>query len=52
MADFDLDEQINNYPKPNMFKAGLRFYIEQNKIKIKNKKDLDKIVKEYGELKL
>lgn len=52
MAEFDLEKAIKEYPKSNMFKAGLIFHIEENKIKIKTKKELDKIVKEYGEMKL
>lgn len=49
---FNLEKEIEEYPVANMFKSGLKYYIQSRKIKINNKKDLDKIVKEYGELKI
>ena len=52
MTKFDLEKEIDDYPVPNMFKAGLRYHINVNQLKIKSKKELDKIVKEFGELKL
>ena len=48
----DLEQEINDYPISNMFKAGLRYYLTANKIKIKNKKELEKIIKEFGEMEL
>lgn len=49
---FDLEQEIEDYPVPRMFKAGLKYYIESRKLKINSKKDLDKIVKEFSEISL
>lgn len=49
---FDLEAEINKLSVPNMFKAGLKHYISSNNLTVKNIKELEKIVKEYGELKL
>lgn len=52
MSKFDLKKEIDEYPCPNMFKAGLRHYISSNNIEIKNKSELDKTVKKYANLKI
>ncbi|WP_458454431.1 hypothetical protein [Methanobrevibacter sp.] len=49
---FDLEAEINKLTVPNMFKEGLKYYIKSNNLTVKNIKELEKIVKEYGELKL
>ncbi|MBQ2652645.1 MAG: hypothetical protein IJF83_03750 [Methanobrevibacter sp.] len=52
MSKFDLEQELIEYKCPDMFKAGLRDYIQSNKIEIKNKKEFEKIVKEYANLKI
>lgn len=52
VESFDLEQEIVDYPVPEMFKAGLRYYISSRKLKIKDKKELDKIVKEFSEISL
>ena len=52
MSKFDLIKEISEYKCPDMFIAGLKHYIQSNNIEIKNKKELDKIVKEYANLKI
>ena len=54
MAKFDFEEEFeklkNEYP--NMFLAGLKYYIENNKIVIKSKKELDKIIEEFKKIEI
>lgn len=50
--EFNVDESINELEIPLMLKEGLKHYIEFKNIKIKNKKELNKILKEYKELKI
>lgn len=50
--NFNLEEELEKLECPQMFIAGLKYHIEKEKIKIAGKKDLDKIVKEFGELRL
>lgn len=52
MSNFDLEKELNDYECSDMFKSGLRYYIESNNIEIKNKKEFEKIIKEYGDLKI
>ena len=52
MTKFDLNKELNDLSYPNMFKAGLKYYISANNIKIKNKKEFDKIVEEYGNMNI
>lgn len=52
VSDFDLEKELTDLQRPDMFKAGLKYYIEINNLECKSKKDFDKIVKEYGELSL
>lgn len=49
---FDLEKEIIDYPTSNYFKAGLINYIEVKKANIKSKKDLEKIIEEYKNLKI
>lgn len=49
---FDLNNCLNELQYPEMFKSGLKSYIERNNIKITNQKDFDKILKNYSEVKL
>jgi len=52
MSKFDLNEQLDELLCPDMFKAGLTEYISSNNFKITTKKEFDKIVKEYANLKI
>ena len=52
MSKFDLNEQLDELLCPDMFKAGLIEYISSNNFKITTKKEFDKIVKEYANLKI
>ena len=49
---FSYEDEINSYPAPDYWKAGLIFYINNNKLSIKSKKDLDKIINDFNNLKL
>ena len=49
---FDLQKALEELPMPNMFKAGLGYYIEVNELKPSTNKEFDKIIKDYGNLKM
>ena len=50
--NFNLEKELEEYICPAMFKAGLKYYIQSNNLEPKSKKEFEKIVKDYGELKL
>jgi len=52
MSKFNLTKELDDFECPAMFKAGLKYYIQTNNLEPKSKKEFEKIVKEYGELKL
>ncbi len=52
MSKFNLEEEIEKLEYPNMFLAGLKFHIKNNKLAIKSKKELDKIVDEFKKLEI
>ena len=52
MVKFDLDRELDDLLCPDMFKSGLQHYISSNNITINNKKEFEKIVKEYENLKI
>lgn len=52
MSKFDLNKELDDLSCPNMFKAGLKYYISSNNLNVTSKKEFDKIVKEYGNLKI
>lgn len=52
MSKFDLNKELDDLSCPDMFKNGLKLYISSKKISVTNKKEFDKIVKEYGNLKI
>ncbi|WP_296874610.1 hypothetical protein [uncultured Methanobrevibacter sp.] len=52
MSKFDLNQELKDLSCPDMFKSGLNVYIMINKIEINTKKEFDKIVKEYANLKI
>lgn len=52
MSKFDLNQELDDLLCPNMFKSGLKYYISSNNIEIKSKKEFEKIVKEYANLKI
>ena len=47
---FDLQKAMEELQCPNMFKAGLGYYIENNKLEPKNETEFKKIVKDYSKL--
>lgn len=47
---FDLDKALEDLECPNMFKAGLGYYIEINKLTPKTDSEFKKIVKDYGKI--
>ena len=52
MSKFDLNKELEELAYPDMFKAGLKYYIQKRAIKINSKKDLENIVNEYSGLKI
>ena len=50
--NFDLEQEIKDLECSDMLKAGLEFYIETNNIKIKSKKDFDKLVNDFKKLNI
>ena len=51
-SNFDVNLALQQLKLPDMFKAGLNYYITINKLTPNSQKEFDKIVKDYGELKL
>lgn len=49
---FDIDKELEDLECPNMFKAGLKYYMGNLKNQPKNKKEFDKIVKDYSKIKM
>ena len=49
---FDVEKALQELECPNMFKAGLGYYIENRNIEIKDSKDFDKTVKDFSKLSL
>ena len=52
MTDFNLEQEIEDYECPSMLKEGLKYHININKLKIKSKKELDKLVDEFKKMKV
>ena len=52
MSKFDLNKELDDLPCPTMFKKGLNDYISSKRIKINNKKEFEKAVKDYANLKI
>ena len=52
MANFNYADEIEKLDCPAMFKAGLKFYIENNKVKINSKKDFDNLLKEFKNMNI
>ena len=50
--NFNLNEELEKLQLPAMFIAGLKYYIQANNLEPKSKKEFEKIVKDYGKLKL
>lgn len=48
--NFDITKAMDELQCPNMFKAGLGYYIEINKLDIKNDAEFKKIVKQYASI--
>jgi len=49
---FNLEEALRNVEMPRMFVCGLKAYITNNNLEPKSEKEFEKILKEFGELKL
>lgn len=47
---FDVEKFLDEYSAPNMFKAGIQYYIKVNKFNIKNEKDIEKIIENYSKI--
>lgn len=47
---FDISKALEELQCPNMFKAGLGYYIEINKLAPKNDAEFKKIVKDYSKM--
>ncbi len=52
MSKFDLEKELDDLLCPNMFKSGLKYYISSNNLNITNKKEFEKVIKEYANLKI
>lgn len=52
MTKFDFEKELDDYKCPDMFKAGLRFYFKSNNLKPKNRKEFNKIIDDYSNLKM
>ena len=52
MSRFDLEKEIDELVCPAMLKAGLKYFISSRKQDVTNKKEFDKIVKDYANLKI
>lgn len=49
---FDLNTAMKTLEMPNMFKAGLGYYIESQKLTVKSQKDFEKTINDYSKLTL
>lgn len=52
IESYDWIKDLKEYPCSNMLKAGIKYYIQSKKISVKDNKDLEKIIKEYKEIKI
>ena len=52
MSKFNLEEELEKLEYPNMFLAGLKYYINKNKIVIKSKKELEKIIEDFKKIEI
>lgn len=52
MSKFDLEEEIQKLQEPRMLIAGLKYHIENNKIVIKSKKELDKVLEDFKKIEI
>ncbi len=52
MSKFNLETEIEKLEYPNMFLNGLKYHIAKNKLVIKSKKELDRVVKEFEKLEI
>ena len=52
MSKFDLKKELEELQYPRMFLAGLKYHIETNKIAIKSKKELDKVVEDFKKIEI
>ena len=52
MSRFDLEKEIDELVCPAMLKAGLKYFISSKKQDVTNKKEFDKVVNEFKNLKI
>ena len=54
MSKFDFEKEFEKLKEeyPNMFLAGFKFYVESNKIVIKSKKELDKVIEDFKKIEI
>lgn len=52
MSRFDLEKEIDELVCPAMLKAGLKYFISSRKQDVTNKKEFDKVVNEFKNLKI
>lgn len=48
--EFDLEQELNDYPCPEMFKSGLRYHINIKNLKITSKKELEKVIEDFKKI--
>ena len=49
---FNLDEAYDEIEMPVFFVDGFKAYIQNNNLEPKNKKEFEKLLKEFGELRV
>lgn len=49
---FDINEALDGIMKPSFFVDGFKAYLDDNNLKPKDKKEFEKLLKEFGEMRL
>lgn len=49
---FDYEKELENYKCPSTLKAGLKYYFKVNKLKPTNRKDFEKMINDFKNLKM
>lgn len=52
MSKFNLEEELEKLEYPRMFIAGLKYHIETNKLAVKSKKELNKIIEDFKKIEI
>lgn len=50
--NFNLTKELEEYICSDMFKSGLKYYIQVNNLEPKSKKEFEKIVNDYKKLEM